>query len=135
MRGGIARGIGFGFDDAPGDSSSRKLANNDLADQEARERDGFGRQFAAAQAPNQNWLGAVRTDCGCFGSAVWTGNHGVHFTQSAYSVDALRNCTEYCISGTLGGCFNFGAAHGRGVSWSQGSRGLPRNDESPKIDS
>jgi hypothetical protein len=52
MRGGIAWGIGFGFDDAPGHSARRKLANNDLTDQEARERDGSGWQFTASQAPN-----------------------------------------------------------------------------------
>ena len=83
MGGGIARGIGFGFDDAPSHSARRKLANDDLADQEARERDGSGRQFAASQAPNQNWLGGVRTDSGFFGNAVWTGAHGVHFTEFA----------------------------------------------------
>ena len=81
MRGGIAWGIGFGFDDAPGHSARRKLANDDLADQEARERDGSGRQFAASQAPNQNWLGGVRTGYGSYDNVVWKGAHGGHFTE------------------------------------------------------
>ncbi len=59
MRGGIARGIGFGFDDAAGESAGGELADYYFADEEAGEVDGAGGQLAAAEAANQDARSAV----------------------------------------------------------------------------
>jgi hypothetical protein len=52
MGGGIARRIGFGFDDAAHQPATGEFANHDLADEEAGEGDCIRRQLRAAEASN-----------------------------------------------------------------------------------
>jgi len=49
MSGGVARRIGFGFDDAADKCGGGEFAHDELADEEARESDGIGGQLCAAQ--------------------------------------------------------------------------------------
>jgi len=49
MGGGIARRIGFGFDDATDESGGGEFANNEFADEETRKGDSVGGQLCAAK--------------------------------------------------------------------------------------
>ena len=49
VTGGIAWRIGFGFDDASADPASPEIVDDDFADKEARQLDGFWRKFRALQ--------------------------------------------------------------------------------------
>jgi hypothetical protein len=54
MGGGIARRIGFGFDDAADKLAGWEFANHHLADEETGEGDGPSGQLGAAEASNQD---------------------------------------------------------------------------------
>lgn len=56
MTGGVARRIGFGFDDAAADASGWKFMHHDFANEETREFNSVGRKFGAANAANGNFL-------------------------------------------------------------------------------
>ena len=50
MSGRVADGIRLGLDDATGDAPGARVVHDDLAEQEARERDGVGGELGAAES-------------------------------------------------------------------------------------
>jgi hypothetical protein len=62
VRGGISGRIGFGFDDAAGESAGGKLPDDHFADQETSERNRAGGKLGAAKAPNGHSLAVI--NCG-----------------------------------------------------------------------
>ncbi len=52
--GGIARRVGFGFDDAAANAGAGEFADDNLADKKAGQRYGVHREFAATEAPDGN---------------------------------------------------------------------------------
>src|ERR1700730_10466848 len=85
MRGRIAGRIGFGFHNAPSHSGGRKLANDDLADQEPRQHNGPRWQVAAPQPSNEDGPGRVRADAVGFGAYTGRSAHAVHSSETACS--------------------------------------------------
>src|SRR5882724_5699622 len=78
MGGRIARRIRFGLHDTAGNSAGGKLT--------------------PAQALNRSWFGTTSVAWVCVGNSVGLGAHGVHSTESAYSVGAPHNSTKRCMS-------------------------------------
>jgi hypothetical protein len=74
VRGGIARRVGLGFDDAAAKASAGEFADDNFADKKAGQRDGIRREFNAAEAPDGN------------GSLA-----GCHDWQARKSSEAVRN--------------------------------------------
>jgi DUF177 domain-containing protein len=54
VRGGITSRVTFGLNDAPAETDAGEFADDDLADQEARQGDGIRGQFGAAKAADSN---------------------------------------------------------------------------------
>ena len=52
VRGGIARRVGLRFDNATAETSARKFADDDFADQKPSQRYGVQREFHASKAPD-----------------------------------------------------------------------------------
>ena len=53
VAGGIAGGIGFRFDNAAADASSRKIVDDDFANEKACECDGTGGQLRTAKTTDE----------------------------------------------------------------------------------
>jgi hypothetical protein len=54
VRGGIALGVGLGFDDAAAQASAGELADDNFADEEAGEGDGVRGEFRTAEVADGN---------------------------------------------------------------------------------
>jgi len=69
VAGGIARRIGFGFDDASADAPIGKIVDDYFADEEACKGDGVFRQFRAAEAADRRMCVEFFQGCEC----LWIG--------------------------------------------------------------
>ena len=86
MRGWIAGRIRFGLDDATGNSAGGEFADDDLADQEARQCNGACGKLGAMKAAN---VDGMALSCGnrYLGDGVPLGAHGIPEPQSGREVN------------------------------------------------